>query len=414
MRRDILLAGVVGAIVGSWLTLVVIQLGEYGFALPHRSSDTVTENRPAAAPAKATKQNDAASSKAQPEDQAKAQPAKPTPEAVPDKATPSAAAPASTTTPDNGTQLSEAAVAAAAAATPAPTTDDAQKTPDGDAAKTEDSKAATAQPTTPQESKAAAEPAYSSDAPAKPNETQPAQSTPATPDAAKNTETASAETAKPAEAETDKSDAAPVSPQPASSDQAKADPAPDNRVPADQIDRELAASAHRTLPPQPQSEQASLGPTPKPEGQTTTIELMRPFADQAGVLTIAGRSVQLTGVLPTDVDRMCTGPSGKSWPCGQAARTAFRMYLRGRSIDCDVPDANWKGTVTGACRYVRVDLSAWLVRFGWAEPEPGSPLAALVDEAKEKKRGMYGDDPRKGGKSTLAPAPPKEDPLNPI
>jgi len=111
---------------------------------------------------------------------------------------------------------------------------------------------------------------------------------------------------------------------------------------------------------------------------------------------------------------LCTGPSGKSWPCGLAARTAFRMYLRGRTIDCDLPSATWQGTVKGACRYVRVDLSAWLVRFGWAEPEPGSPLAPLVDEAKQKQRGIYGDDPRKTGKSTLGPALPKEDPLNPI
>jgi endonuclease YncB( thermonuclease family) len=301
-------------------------------------------------------------------------------------------------------------MAAAAAATPAPATDGAEKAPSSEAAKAEDNKAATAQPAALQVNKTAADPAPLNNASAKPGETQPA---PATPDAAKNTETASSETSKPA-------GAAPASPQPAATDQAKADPAPDNRIPADQIDRELAASAHRTLPPQtppakPQSEQTSLDPAQKPQEQAApSIELVRPFSDQAGILTIAGKSVRLVGIIPTDVDRMCTGPSGKSWPCGQAARTAFRMYLRGRSIDCDLPSATWQGTVTGACRYVRIDLSAWLVRFGWAEPEPGSPLAALVEEAKEKKRGIYGDDPRKNGKSTLGPALPKEDPLNPI
>jgi len=70
--------------------------------------------------------------------------------------------------------------------------------------------------------------------------------------------------------------------------------------------------------------------------------------------------------------------------------------------------------VTGHCRYVRIDLSEWLVRFGWAEPEAGSSLEAVAEQAKQQKRGIYGDDPRKGRKSTLAPAPAKEDPLNPI
>jgi len=275
---------------------------------------------------------------------------------------------------------------------------------------------------TPQASKAVAEAVEVNDTPAKPAETPPIRRTTATLDAVKNSETASPEAVKPAEAAANKPDAVAVSPLPAPADQAKTDTPPDNRIPADQIDRQRAAAEHRTLPEQPQpapqskpaSEPASVDPTPQSEGHTTTIELVRPFADLAGILTIGGRSVRLDGVIPTDVERMCTGPSGKSWPCGQAARTAFRMYLRGRSIDCDVPDAAWKGTVKANCRYVRVDLSAWLVRFGWADPEPGSPLASLVDEAKEKKRGMYGDDPRKNGKSTLAPALPKEDPLNPI
>lgn len=381
MRRNILLGGVAGAVVGSWLTLIVVQLGEHGFSLPHRgASGAVTENRPATAPvetAKAdltpaknneapkpidtAKQDDTTSNKTQPEDQTGAPPAKPAVEIAP------------------GSDVSKAA----------------------------EDNAATAQPAVAQESKALPATAQSTNVSAKPNEAPPARFL-------KNTDTPSDQTSGPTEVAADKASAASTSPDPAPADQAKVDPTPDNRMPADQIDRQMAASEHQTLPPRPQSEQASLGDAQKPEEQIKPIELVRPFADQAGVLTIAGRSVQLTGIIPTDVDRMCTGPSGKSWPCGLAARTAFRMYLRGRTIDCDLPSATWQGTVKGACRYVRVDLSAWLVRFGWAEPEPGSPLAPLVDEAKQKQRGIYGDDPRKTGKSTLGPALPKEDPLNPI
>ncbi|MFT4182467.1 MAG: thermonuclease family protein [Rhizobium sp.] len=156
------------------------------------------------------------------------------------------------------------------------------------------------------------------------------------------------------------------------------------------------------------------GDSPKPDAATKPVQLAHPSSDRAGVLTLGDRSVQLSGIIPTDVGRMCAGSDGTNWPCGTAARTAFRMYLRGRTIDCDLPSETWQGTATASCRYVRVDLSEWLVRFGWVEPEPGSPLAAVAEQAKEQKRGIYGDDPRKGHKSTLAPAPAKEDPLNPI
>ncbi|MFB2566407.1 thermonuclease family protein [Rhizobium sp. IMFF44] len=409
MRRNIWLAGVAGVIVGSWLTLVAIQVSERGFSLSHRShSDTTAESKPAATapdetakadttppkaieapkPAETTKQNDANSGQAQSEGQPVAQAAGSATRATKDKTTILATASPSTSSSDSSPELSAAAMAAAA------------------------------QPVTQQDDKVPTDPARSNDISTKPEETQKLPPV---------TETASSKDAATSQAQQSSENtpgkAVAASSEIGSDDQAKTDPVPDNRIPADQIDRETAAAEHRTLPPgspqqqaqpAPQSEQAAIDPTSKPQEQTTTIELVRPFSDQAGILTITGRSVQLTGIVPTDVDRMCTGPSGKDWPCGQAARTAFRMYLRGRSIDCNVPDANWKGTVKGACRYVRVDLSSWLVRFGWADPEPGSPLASLVDEAKQKKRGMYGDDPRKNGKSTLGPALPKEDPLNPI
>ncbi len=429
MRRNIWLAGVAGTIVGSWLTLVAIQVSERGFNLPHRGhSDTTAESKPAATapsetakadttppkaieapkPAKTTKQSDTNSGQAQSEGQPVAQAAGSATQATKDKATILATASPSTSSSDSSPELSAAAMAAAAAAS------------DGDETKAEENKTAAAEPVTQQDNKVPTDPARSNDASTKPEETQ---APPLATDTAsgKDAATSLAQVPQPSETTPDKAAAAPS--EAASDDQAKTDPVSDNRIPADQIDRETAATEHRTLPPEspqqqaqpaPQSGQAALDPASQPQEQTTTIELVRPFSDQAGILTISGRSVQLSGIVPTDVDRMCTGPSGKDWPCGQAARTAFRMYLRGRSIDCDVPDANWKGTVKGACRYVRVDLSAWLVRFGWADPEPGSPLASLVDEAKQKKRGMYGDDPRKNGKSTLGPALRKEDPLNPI
>ncbi len=124
--------------------------------------------------------------------------------------------------------------------------------------------------------------------------------------------------------------------------------------------------------------------------------------------------MQLAGIVPTDPDRSCTGPNGKEWPCGTLARTALRTFLLGRTITCDVADPAWKGSITADCRFARVNLGDWLARNGWAEVASGSPFAAAADEARKAGLGLYGNDPRKKHQSTLAPTPPKEDPLNPI
>ncbi len=144
------------------------------------------------------------------------------------------------------------------------------------------------------------------------------------------------------------------------------------------------------------------------------VDLANLLVERAGVLTVGDRRLQLSGVTPTDPARTCTDADGRQWPCGTVARSALRSFLRGRTLTCDLPGEDWQGTVTAQCRYVKVDIGQWLVKNGWAEAEPGSPLAGAGDEARNARRGIYGDGPRKGGPSTLAPTPAKEDPLNPI
>jgi endonuclease YncB( thermonuclease family) len=145
-----------------------------------------------------------------------------------------------------------------------------------------------------------------------------------------------------------------------------------------------------------------------------SVDLGRITAESAGLLVIGDKKLQLAGVVPTDPNQTCTGPSGKEWPCGTIARTALRAFLRSRAITCDLPSADWQGTVTATCRFVKTDLSDWLARNGWAQAEVGSSLVAAGDEARKNNRGIYGDDPRKDRSSTLAPPPVQEDPLNPI
>lgn len=199
---------------------------------------------------------------------------------------------------------------------------------------------------------------------------------------------------------------------------ASAEPVPSDDKGGD-ASRDAAVSSGKQAQP---TQSAAL--TPQPDGDAIVapqsnadlkpIDLSRPFAERAGILTIGGRSVQLAGIVPTDPARSCTGPNGKEWPCGTLARTALRSFLLGRTITCDVPDPEWKGSITADCRFSRVNLGDWLARNGWAEVAAGSPFAGAADEARKAGRGVYGNDPRKKHQSTLAPEPPKEDPLNPI
>ncbi|OWV69080.1 hypothetical protein ATY76_11345 [Rhizobium sp. R339] len=124
------------------------------------------------------------------------------------------------------------------------------------------------------------------------------------------------------------------------------------------------------------------------------IELPRPMVENAGDLSFGERRLQLAGIVATPADRIC-GPAGRQWPCGMMAKTALRQLLRNRSINCDLDRAEWKGTITAACRLGTQDLGSWLAENGWAEVAAGSPLAAISETARQAGRGIYGGDPRR-------------------
>ncbi|TAY77679.1 thermonuclease family protein [Rhizobium ruizarguesonis] len=124
------------------------------------------------------------------------------------------------------------------------------------------------------------------------------------------------------------------------------------------------------------------------------MELARPAVENAGILSFGERRLQLAGIVPTPVDRIC-GPAGRQWPCGMMAKTALRLLLRNRAVTCDLQTVEWKETVTTGCRLGTEDLSAWLAENGWAEPAAGSPLTSAAEKARQAGKGLYGDDPRR-------------------
>ncbi|EPF00168.1 thermonuclease family protein [Rhizobium grahamii] len=147
---------------------------------------------------------------------------------------------------------------------------------------------------------------------------------------------------------------------------------------------------------------------PRKPVEDAGVNLVRPIAESAGILTFGDRRLHLAGITPTPADRTCTDSKGREWPCGMLAKTNVRLFLRLRTVRCDLDNAEWTGTVTTACRIGTQDISQWLVANGWAEAEKGSALAEAGETARQAGKGIYGDDPR----STVETATPEDPPLD--
>lgn len=187
-------------------------------------------------------------------------------------------------------------------------------------------------------------------------------------------------------------------------------------------DAELIARATEPAPSEPATApsenaagdvrtQGASSPTetsPNAPAGKDSVELLRPTVESAGILSFGKRRLQIADVVETPVDKSC-GSEGKQWPCGMMAKTALRLYLRNRTIDCDLASDAWEDMANAACRLGQQDIGTWLVENGWAEAKPGSPLAAASEKAKQAKVGIHGEDPRR--KPAAAPRPETTAPL---
>lgn len=142
-------------------------------------------------------------------------------------------------------------------------------------------------------------------------------------------------------------------------------------------------------------------PSPTPAGKDS-VELLRPTVESAGILSFGKRRLQIANIIETPADKSC-GSDGKQWPCGMMAKTALRLYLRNRTIDCDLPSDAWEDMATAACRLGQQDIGTWLVENGWVDAQPGSPLAAAGEKAKQAKQGIHGEDPRRRPAAVVRP-----------
>ncbi|WP_245525504.1 thermonuclease family protein [Mesorhizobium sp. M00.F.Ca.ET.216.01.1.1] len=166
-----------------------------------------------------------------------------------------------------------------------------------------------------------------------------------------------------------------------------------------------AEELERVEPRAPLSDLSLAGPPkpPKPKmpDDWNGTKLFQPVATAAGLIEAKGYSVAVSGIDVVKQDEICTD-DGKSWACGIRARTAFRAFLRGRTVVCTVPPEGGRDLISAECRIGKQDIGQWLVENGWARAARGGPYVEAGEKASTAKKGIFGSAPDLSG---LPPVP---------
>lgn len=156
----------------------------------------------------------------------------------------------------------------------------------------------------------------------------------------------------------------------------------------------------REAPRGPLSELGTAG-LPKPKKPKSGPNLYNPLAVAAGVVEAKGLTVTVAGIDVVGVDETCSA-GGADWACGIRARTAFRSFLRGRAIFCELPPDQAPGPVSTNCTIGKQDVGNWLVANGWARPAAAGPYVEAGEKARSGGKGIFGPAPSLAG---LMPEP---------
>lgn len=82
-------------------------------------------------------------------------------------------------------------------------------------------------------------------------------------------------------------------------------------------------------------------------------------------LEIRGQRIRLEGIDAPEARQSCV-QDGKRWPCGRRAAMALATRIGSAPVTCQSHRADRWQRVLATCRVGTTDLSAWMVRQGWA------------------------------------------------
>jgi endonuclease YncB( thermonuclease family) len=170
----------------------------------------------------------------------------------------------------------------------------------------------------------------------------------------------------------------------------------------------------REAPREPLSQLSlALPPPPKPSNKWSGTPFFRPVATESAVFESMDRTITIAGAGSLSSDETCLS-HGVSWPCGVRARSAFRLWLRGRALVCKLPPDSDAVSIVAPCRLGKQDVGAWLVSNGWARALPGGPYEQAEEKAQAAGLGIFGEPPDTSGLSAVPSAPAPSMPDQPI
>jgi endonuclease YncB( thermonuclease family) len=107
-------------------------------------------------------------------------------------------------------------------------------------------------------------------------------------------------------------------------------------------------------------------------------------------LEIRGQRVRLEGIDAPEARQSCD-QDGKRWPCGRRAAMVLARLIGSATVTCQPHGADRWQRVLATCRVGTTDLSAWMVRQGWALAFRRYSKAHVTVEAEARafKRGIW-------------------------
>jgi endonuclease YncB( thermonuclease family) len=108
-------------------------------------------------------------------------------------------------------------------------------------------------------------------------------------------------------------------------------------------------------------------------------------------IEIRGQRINLYGIDAPEPGQSCER-LGASYPCGREATRALARGIGQDVVTCRQKHLNQRRQPVAVCKAGGVDISAWMVRQGWAVPHPkfGTAYKDEADAARKYRRGVWG------------------------
>jgi endonuclease YncB( thermonuclease family) len=100
-------------------------------------------------------------------------------------------------------------------------------------------------------------------------------------------------------------------------------------------------------------------------GRATEISGIPRIVD-GDTVQIGSTKIRFAGIDAPETDQVCLDAKGERWACGVTSRDELVKYSAGREWECDLIGTDKYGRSLGKCFVEGEDISAWMVRSGWA------------------------------------------------